>query len=123
MATRIRLARAGRKKMPFYHVCVFDIKQRRDAAYVDKIGFYDPTNKKADEQFSIDVEKAAEWIKKGATPSETAKSLLKKAGIEFAKKAPSKTRAKKASAAKASKAKERKARTSNSKDRKAKKAE
>ncbi len=123
MATRIRLSRAGRRHSPFYHVCVYDIKQSRDAAYVDKLGYYDPANADESKQISVDVEKAAEWIKKGATPSETVKSILKKLGLEFAKKKVSKTNDKKKVAKKRNVKVRTKKRTANSKTRKAGKAE
>jgi small subunit ribosomal protein S16 len=121
LATRIRLSRAGRRHSPFYHVCVYDIRQRRDAAYVEKLGFYDPANADTAQQISIDVEKAAEWLSKGATPSETVRGILKKSGVELPAKKAAKTRERKAST-KTRNVKERtKKRTSNSKDRKAKK--
>ncbi len=76
---RIRLTRMGKKKQPFYRVVVVDQKKRRDGAYIESLGYYNPL--KDPYEFNIDVEKAAEWILKGAQPSETAGNLLKKVGV------------------------------------------
>ncbi|MBN1256188.1 MAG: 30S ribosomal protein S16 [Planctomycetes bacterium] len=120
MAVRIRLTRAGRRHLPFYHVNIFDIRQRRNGACIERIGFYDPINKDAAAQISVDTEKAAYWLSKGALPSETVASILKKAGVELPeRKKKAKTRKAKASK-KVRKVKERtKKRTANSKARKA----
>ena len=71
---RIRLSRRGKKKRPFYRIVVTDIRTKRDGAPIDQIGTYDPLSK----SLKIDKEKAAEWIKKGAKPTETVLTLLKK---------------------------------------------
>ncbi len=76
---RIRLTRMGKKKQPFYRIVVVDQKKRRDGAYIESLGYYNPL--KDPYEFKIDVERAAEWILKGAQPSETAGNLLKKAGV------------------------------------------
>ena len=123
MAVRIRLTRAGRRHLPFYHINIFDIRQRRNGACIERIGYYDPINKNKAAQVSIDTEKAAYWLSQGALPSETVAGILKKAGVELPARK-KKTNARKAKAGKkARKVKERtKKRTSNSKDRKLKKA-
>ena len=84
MATKIRLKRMGAKKAPFYRVIVADSRSPRDGRFIDEIGYYDPT--KTPEVIKIDNEKALHWLKTGAQPSDTAKILLKKAGVmkEFA---------------------------------------
>lgn len=79
MATRIRLRRVGRKKLPFYRIVVADRLAPRDGRFIEVIGTYDP--KAEANQVTVDAEKARAWIAKGATPSETVQSLLKRAGV------------------------------------------
>jgi small subunit ribosomal protein S16 len=79
MAVRIRLKRVGAKKRPFYRIVVADSRSPRDGAFIDEIGFYNPTTDPT--TLSIDSDKAQEWLQKGAQPSDTVKSLLSKAGI------------------------------------------
>lgn len=79
MATKIRLKRMGAKKAPFYRLVVADARFPRDGRFIEEIGYYDPT--KNPPQVNIDIEKAKEWLKTGAEPSETVKSLFRKAGI------------------------------------------
>jgi small subunit ribosomal protein S16 len=76
---RIRLTRMGKKKQPFYRIVVVDSRRRRDGKYIESLGFYNPKVEPA--VMSVDVEKAAEWILKGAQPSETARSVLSKLGV------------------------------------------
>lgn len=83
MAVKIRLKRIGMKKKPFYRVVVADERTPRDGRFIEEIGTYDPMTNPA--QIKIDVEKAADWIKKGAQPTETVRILLKKAGEAEAK--------------------------------------
>ncbi len=78
MAVKIRLTRMGDKKSPFYRVVVADSKSPRDGKYIDLIGTYNPLTDPA--EIKIDVEKAQKWLKNGATPTETAKSILVKSG-------------------------------------------
>ena len=80
MAVKIRLMRIGAKKAPFYKVVVADSKAPRNSEYIDLIGTYNPMTEPA--EIKIDVEKAQKWIKNGAQPTDTAKILLKKIGIE-----------------------------------------
>jgi len=79
MATRIRLHRVGRKKQPVYRIVVTDRQKARDGRSVETIGHYNPRSEPA--SIDVDVEKARAWLAKGATPSETVRSLLKKAGV------------------------------------------
>jgi small subunit ribosomal protein S16 len=81
MATRIRLRRVGRKKLPIYRIVIADKEAPRDGRFIDVIGSYDPKHKDVAKQVTIDAAKAAEWLAKGATPSETVAALLKKAGV------------------------------------------
>ena len=69
----------GRKKKPFYRVVVADERNPRQGKFVDNLGYYDPMKEPA--QIQIDEEKALTWLKEGAKPTETARSLLSKIGI------------------------------------------
>lgn len=79
MATRIRLRRVGRKKQPAYRIVVTDKRSARDGRFVETLGHYNPRTEPATIQ--VDTEKARAWLAKGATPSETVRSLFKKAGV------------------------------------------
>ncbi|MBS7263876.1 MAG: 30S ribosomal protein S16 [Eubacteriales bacterium] len=79
MAVKIRLKRMGAKKAPFYRVVVADSRYPRDGRFIEELGHYNPTTNPV--EIKIDVEKAQAWIKNGAQPTETVKSLLKKAGM------------------------------------------
>ncbi|MDP4582795.1 MAG: 30S ribosomal protein S16 [Verrucomicrobiales bacterium] len=75
---KIRLRREGTKDRPYYRIIVADGRARREGAFIEQLGTYDPLVDKAD-NFSIDLEKADAWIAKGAQPSETVRSMIKKA--------------------------------------------
>lgn len=79
MAVRIRLRREGRKGVPMYRIVVADKEAPRDGRFIETIGSYRP--KQANDQVTVNLEKAREWIAKGATPSETVAAILKKAGV------------------------------------------
>ena len=79
MATRIRLRRVGRKGLALYRIVVADKEAPRDGRFIETIGHYHPKAEK--NQVQVDTEKAKAWIAKGATPTETVASLLKKAGV------------------------------------------
>ena len=74
---KIRLQREGKKKAPFYHIVVADSKSPRDGKIIEKIGTYDPMTKPS--TIVLDKEKLEQWIKNGAQPTETVKSLIKNA--------------------------------------------
>ena len=76
---KIRLRRMGAKKAPFYRVVVADARSPRDGRCIEEIGTYTPLTNPA--VVSIDVEKAQNWIKNGAQPTDTVRGLLKKAGV------------------------------------------
>ncbi|MBE5746396.1 MAG: 30S ribosomal protein S16 [Clostridiales bacterium] len=78
MAVKIRLTRLGDKKSPFYRVVVADSRYPRDGRFIEVLGTYNPLKEPA--EINIDNEKAVEWIKKGAQPTDTAKALLVKSG-------------------------------------------
>jgi small subunit ribosomal protein S16 len=79
MAVKIRLKRIGAKKNPFYRIVVADSRYPRDGRFIEEIGTYNPLVDPA--EVKIDGEKAAKWIKDGAQPTDTVKSLLKKTGV------------------------------------------
>ncbi|MBO2532336.1 small subunit ribosomal protein S16 [Planifilum fulgidum] len=79
MAVRIRLKRMGAKKKPFYRVVVADARSPRDGRFIEEIGYYNPLTDPA--QIKIDEEKALKWLATGAQPSDTVRSLFRKAGI------------------------------------------
>ena len=79
MAVRIRLRREGRKGVPMYRIVVADKEAPRDGRFIETIGSYRP--KQTNDQVTVNLEKAREWIAKGATPSETVAAILKKAGV------------------------------------------
>jgi small subunit ribosomal protein S16 len=80
MSTRIRLRRVGRKKVPLYRIVVADRDKSRDGRFIEVLGTYDP-RAETSKQVTLDAGKAAAWLAKGATPSDTVASLLKKAGV------------------------------------------
>lgn len=101
---RIRLRRMGAKKRPFYRIVVADRRCSRDGRFIENIGYYDPTAQPP--VLKLDEEKAQSWIDKGAQPSDTARGLLKRAGLLGGQSDASKARAEaKAEAKKKSKAK------------------
>ena len=78
MAVRIRLKRMGALNDPHFRVVVTDKRSPRDGRFIEEIGVYNPRNKGVN--FKVDLERANHWISKGAQPSDTVRSLLKKAG-------------------------------------------
>ncbi|MDR1744178.1 MAG: 30S ribosomal protein S16 [Planctomycetota bacterium] len=142
MSVVIRLSRAGRVHLPYYHIGVYDSRTRRDGRPVEQLGFYDPRSEK--EPVRIDLARAKYWLSVGARPSATVATILKGQGMSSsewsakkavsdaakarktaktaakkasAKKAAAKRPAKKAAAADAKPAKKRKPRTVSSKKR------
>ena len=79
MVVRIRLARHGRKKRPFYRLVVADSRTPRDGKFIEMIGTYNPLTDPA--EVKVDEERAIYWLKVGAQPSDTARSLLRKVGV------------------------------------------
>ena len=76
MSVVIRMKRAGAKKRPFYRVVVADSRFARDGRYIEQLGYYDPLTDPA--KFQIDAEKFANWIRKGARPSESVEVMMAK---------------------------------------------
>lgn len=79
MAVKIRLKRIGAKKAPFYRIVVADSRSPRNGRFIEELGYYDPLKNPVD--IKLDNDKAKTWIKNGAQPTETVKTLLKKSGV------------------------------------------
>src|SRR3954464_1202713 len=82
MSLRIRLARAGTKKRPFYHVVVADSRFPRDARFIERLGFFNPLLAKDNaERLKLDLEKVKAWMAKGAQPTDRVMRFLDAAGV------------------------------------------
>jgi small subunit ribosomal protein S16 len=79
MAVRIRLTRVGAKKQPAYRVVVADARSARDSRSIETIGHYNPRTEPV--TFEVDVERAKDWLSKGAQPSDTVARLFRQAGV------------------------------------------
>lgn len=79
MAVRIRLTRLGKKKKPFYRIVVADSQKARDGRFLEIVGTYDPLQNPA--AVTIDNDKLQEWLGKGALPTTTVESLIRKAAV------------------------------------------
>ncbi len=75
----IRLSRGGSKKNPFYHVDVKDSRRSRDGRYIERLGFFNPGARGAEERLRIDLDRVQHWVSVGATTSERVSSLVKEA--------------------------------------------
>ena len=80
MSVVLRLKKFGTKKRPFFRIVAATKSEKRDGKSVEELGHYDP--KKADDNIKVDKERVEYWLKAGATPSPTVKSILKKQGIK-----------------------------------------
>ena len=78
MAVKIRLKRMGMKKHPFYRIVIADGRSPCDGRFIEEIGYYNPMKQPA--EIKVDNEKAQQWMKNGAQPTETVRVLLKKSG-------------------------------------------
>ena len=79
MAVKIRLRRIGRKKAPVYRIVVADSKSPRDGRFIEIVGQYAP--RAADKQLSVNTDRVNHWLEVGAQPTDTVRSLLRKAGV------------------------------------------
>jgi small subunit ribosomal protein S16 len=77
---KIRLARGGSKKRPFYHLTVTDSRKARDSRFIERVGFFNPVARGQEERLRVDRERVAHWISQGAQPSDRVAQLLKTAG-------------------------------------------
>jgi small subunit ribosomal protein S16 len=83
MSLVIRLARAGTKKRPVYHIVVADSRSPRDGRFIERLGFFNPLMpKEKTERLKFDLDKAQAWMKKGAQPSDRVMRFLDAAGIK-----------------------------------------
>lgn len=73
----IRLARAGAKDRPFYHIVVTDRRNRRDGSYIERLGYFNPMARGKEVRLSLAAEKANQWVAKGAQLSDRVAQLLK----------------------------------------------
>jgi small subunit ribosomal protein S16 len=80
MAVKIRLARHGSKKRPYYRIVVADVESPRDGRLIEQIGTYDPRARPSRVEFRR--EKLVEWLRKGAQPTQTVAQLIARAGID-----------------------------------------
>lgn len=83
MPVKIRLARRGRKRNPFYHIVVADARAPRDGKFIETIGSYNPMTVPA--TIELDQDRALDWLGKGAQPTETARAILRFKGVMYKK--------------------------------------
>jgi small subunit ribosomal protein S16 len=82
MPVVIRMARAGTKKRPFYHIVAADSRSPRDGRFIERLGYYNPLlPKDKEERLKLDMDKVKSWIVKGAQPSDRVMRFLDKAGV------------------------------------------
>ena len=82
MSLKIRMARAGTKKRPVYHIVVADSRAPRDGRYIERLGYFNPLMAKDNkDRLKFDLEKAKAWIAKGALPSDRVTRFLDEAGV------------------------------------------
>ena len=86
MAIKIRLARGGSKKRPFYRIVAADSRMPRDGRFIERLGTYNPLlPKDSEDRVKMDVERIQEWISKGAQPTDRISRMLEAAGVAEAK--------------------------------------
>ena len=89
MSLKLRMARAGTKKRPFYHIVVADSRSPRDGRFIERLGYFNPLlPKDKPERLKLDLDKVKAWMAKGATPSDRIMRFLDAAGV--AKRTPRK---------------------------------
>ena len=81
MATKIRLARFGAKKKPFYRIVVTDAQYKRDGRFIEQVGTYDPLLGD-DVKIKMDQDRVQYWLSQGAVPTETVGTFIKKLGLK-----------------------------------------
>ena len=79
MAVKIRLARHGAKKRPFYRIVVADSESPRDGRFLEKVGTYNPVQDPA--EITLQTERIQYWLEQGAVPTDTVRNILKKEGV------------------------------------------
>src|SRR6202171_1218400 len=94
MSLKIRLARAGTKKRPFYHIVIADSRSPRDGRFIERLGFFNPLlRKEKTERLKLDLEKVKAWLAKGALPTDRVLRFLDDAGVMKREKRSNPTRA------------------------------
>ena len=82
MSLVIRMARAGTKKRPFYHIVIADSRSPRDGRFIERIGYFNPLlPKERPDRMKLDLEKVKAWMSKGAQPSDRVMRFLDAAGV------------------------------------------
>jgi small subunit ribosomal protein S16 len=83
MSLKIRLARAGTKKRPFYHIVIADSRFPRDGRFIERLGFFNPLTPKdaGEKRLKLDLDKVKAWLAKGATPTDRVMRFLDEAGL------------------------------------------
>ena len=81
MVVTLRLKRFGRLNLPTFRLCAADSRFPRDGRIIETLGYYLPKAKRADQQLKLDAERVSYWLSVGAQPSDTARSLIRRAGI------------------------------------------
>ena len=81
MPTKMRLQRFGKKRKPFYHIVIADGRAPRDGKFIEKIGTYNPVHNPA--IIELDVDKAVQWLKNGAQPTDTVRAILSYKGVLY----------------------------------------
>ena len=79
MSVKIRMRRMGAKRKPFYRIVVADSRAPRDGRFIEEVGYYNPVSQP--KELKLDEDKIFVWLKKGAQPSDTVRSLLSGAGL------------------------------------------
>lgn len=79
MSLKIRLARGGAKKRPFYHIIVTDVRSARDGRNIERVGFYNPVAQGGEKRIELDLARVDHWVKNGAQPTEKVRNLIKEA--------------------------------------------
>ncbi len=83
MAVRLRLQRQGRRKAPFYHIVAADARAPRDGRFIEKLGTYNPLTRPA--SIDLDIDRAYDWLMKGAQPTDTVRAILRFKGVLYKK--------------------------------------
>ena len=82
MSLKIRLARAGTKKRPFYHIVIADSRSPRDGRFIERLGYFNPLlPREKTERLKIDLDKVKAWLAKGAVPTDRVLRFLDEAGV------------------------------------------
>jgi small subunit ribosomal protein S16 len=82
MSLKIRLARAGTKKRPFYHIVIADSRSPRDGRFIERLGYFNPLlPKDKEERIKLDLDKVKAWLAKGALPTDRVLRFLDQAGV------------------------------------------